>query len=367
MLLFSLTACTQQADSEEQNISADIAESNTDVEKVGNGSDMPQNDTVEGLNQDILAASAGTMVTQIIEISGGGIISINAQVDLEGISRVSCYKYIPMEFTEEIRRTVLEKMFPAESWDVNGAAMYNEQKNSWEFETPRKESWMYQIKDSQIPSEQIVNIERVDIALDYMRTSKISPIQILNEEDVMLFVEVTDSTPREIEQIGQGIIDSVTDANYLCNYIHICGEDSEHPYVKAVFKQTVDGMPVTVWHNFSTATSKGSPFPVKVWGTLYSMEDIGLDRAILTPMEAVAAIQEQIDSMQIQETQICITKISLEYLAAASSEEMPKIMPIWRFWIGNNEKERCIMCEHIFAVNAVNGELIWTNRDAFAE
>lgn len=58
MLLFSLTACTQQADSEEQNISADIAESNTDVEKVGNGSDMPQNDTVEGLNQDILAASA---------------------------------------------------------------------------------------------------------------------------------------------------------------------------------------------------------------------------------------------------------------------------------------------------------------------
>ena len=190
MLLFSLTACTQQADSEEQNISADIVESNTDVEKVGNGSDMPQNDTVEGLNQDILAASAGTMVTQIIEISGGGIISINAQVDLEGISRVSCYKYIPMEFTEEIRRTVLEKMFPAESWDVNGAAMYNEQKNSWEFETPRKESWMYQIKDSQIPSEQIVNIERVDIALDYMRTSKISPIQILNEEDVMLFVEV---------------------------------------------------------------------------------------------------------------------------------------------------------------------------------
>ena len=264
VLLFSLTACTQQADSEEQNISADIVESNTDVEKVGNGSDMPQNDTVEGLNQDILAASAGTMVTQIIEISGGGIISINAQVDLEGISRVSCYKYIPMEFTEEIRRTVLEKMFPAESWDVNGAAMYNEQKNSWEFETPRKESWMYQIKDSQIPSEQIVNIERVDIALDYMRTSKISPIQILNEEDVMLFVEVTDSTPREIEQIGQGIIDSVTDANYLCNYIHICGEDSEHPYVKAVFKQTVDGMPVTVWHNFSTATSKGSPFPVKV-------------------------------------------------------------------------------------------------------
>ena len=106
---------------------------------------------------------------------------------------------------------------------------------------------------------------------------------------------------------------------------------------------------------------------MKVWGTLYSMEDIGLDRAILTPMEAVAAIQEQIDSMQIQEAQICITKISLEYLAVISSEEIPKIMPIWRFWIGNDEKERCIMCEHIFAVNAVNGELIWTNRDAFAE
>ena len=126
-------------------------------------------------------------------------------------------------------------------------------------------------------------------------------------------------------------------------------------------------MPITVWHNFSTATVKGSSFPVKVWGNCYSMEELGLEKPILTLMEAVAAIQEQIDSVQMQETQICISKINLEYLAVISSEGIPEIVPVWRFWLGNDEKERSMMCEQVFAVNAVNGELIWINQEAFAE
>ncbi|MCM1056296.1 MAG: hypothetical protein NC517_01620 [Firmicutes bacterium] len=377
LLLLLLTACTQQEVDEEQNAFSDMTESGSGVSTAENDPDRQQDITrqdttlqgaaADAVNQDILTASAGTTVTQTVETSAGGVISIDAQVDVDGISRVSRYRYIPLQFTEESRKTVLEKMFPAESWDVNEAAAYNEQKNSWEFETPRKENWIYQISDSQVPGEQIMNIERVDIVSDHMKASKISPIRILNEEDVMLFIEVMENTPGEIEQIGRNNINSVTDANYLCSYIHLCGEYSEHPYAKAVFKQVVDGMPVTVWHNFSTATSKGSLFPIKVWGTLYSIEDIGLDKPILTPDEAAAAIQEQIDSIQMEETQMTITKISLEYLSVISSEGTPEVVPIWRFWPGNDETERLMLCEQIFAVNAVSGELIWENREAFAE
>ena len=50
-----------------------------------------------------------------------------------------------------------------------------------------------------------------------------------------------------------------------------------------------------------------------------------------------------------------------------SSEGVSEIVPIWRFWPGNDEMERSMMCEQIFAVNAVSGELIWENREVFAE
>ena len=97
------------------------------------------------------------------------------------------------------------------------------------------------------------------------------------------------------------------------------------------------------------------------------MEELGLEGPILTLTEAVAAIQEQIDSVQMQEAQICITKISLEYLAVISPEGIPEIVPVWRFWPGNDERERSMLCEQVFAVNAVNGELIRINREVFAE
>lgn len=78
-------------------------------------------------------------------------------------------------------------------------------------------------------------------------------------------------------------------------------------------------------------------------------------------------MQEQINIIQMQETQMCVAKISLEYLAVTSSKRELEIVPIWRFWLGEDELERIKMCEQIFAVNAVSGELIWENRGAFAE
>lgn len=370
LLPLLLTACAQQEISEEQNFPSSIVEGRTNVEKPENSSDIQQDVSVDTSNQDILTACAGTTVTQTIETSAGGVISIDAQVDVDGISRVSCYRYIPQQFTEESRKALFKRMFPAESWDVNDAATYNEEEDVWEIATPLGESWVCQVRDSQILGEQIINIERVDLALDYEAESEVSPIRLSNtpDEDKLLLMDIINSNPSEMEQIGQVIIASVTEESiYSCNYIHICGEDGGLAYAKAVFKQTVDGMPVTAWHNFSTATSNVSHFPVKVWGSFYSMEEIGLTETILTPTEAVAAMQEQIDSIKMQETQMCITKISLEYLAVISSEGELEIVPIWRFWPGNDEMERNRMCEQIFAVDAVSGELIWENREVFAE
>ena len=373
-----LSACAKQECGEAERYPSSTTGSNSkDVQNAGSGTETEPDDldsmdgkTVAEANREVLAACAGMTISQTIESAAGRRISIDAQVDVDGISRVSRYRYVPQQFTEEKRKALLKEMFPAEGWDVNEAAVYNEKEDEWEIVTPRGEKWVSQVRNSQILGEYVVNVERVDVALDYMEEDEVSSIRLSNTptEDVLLLIETANCTISEIEQTGKMTVASVMEeTTYLCNYIHICGKDGEHPYIKAVFKQTVDGMPVTTWHDMATATLKESPFPVKVWGSFYTMEEIGLDEPILTPMEAIVAVQGQIDSIQMQETQVYVTKISLEYLAVVSSEGTPEIIPIWRFWPGDDELERIKMCEQIFAVNAVSGELIWENRGAFTE
>lgn len=327
-------------------------------------------ESVDQKNSEILAACGGTMVTQTIEISVGGVITINAQIDVDGISRVSHYRYVPLPFTDESRKALLRDWFPAEGWDVNKAALYNVEKDAWEFVTPRGESWICQVSVSEIPGEQIMNLEKAEERENNTGESIFAAVQIDNEaveeDTLLLLMEITGCTPGEIEQIGKKTIKAVTDMDtYSCNYIHICEESGGQRYARAVFKQVLDGMPVTVWHNFSTVTKNSAVFPDRGWGSLFSLEEIGLDKPILTPEEAVAAMQEQTDSIPHQEEQILITKISLEYLAVISSAGEPEIVPIWRFWPGADEAERCRSCERILAVNAVNGEVIWEERGTF--
>ncbi len=380
IFLILLSACAKQESEEVKGFPSSTAGSDfKDTQNVGSGMETePDNldpmdeKTVAEENREVLVACAGITITQTIESAAGRRISIDAQVDVEGVSRVSRYRYIPLEFTDEKRRALLKKMFHAEGWDVNEAAVYNEKENQWEIVTPRGESCVCQVRDSRILDEQIVNVERLGAALDYAAESEVTPIRFPDTpwEDVRLFVEFTDrkQIPSHVEQIGEMTIASVTEEEvYFCNYIHICGKDGEQPYIKAVFKQTVDGMPVTTWHDIGTAALKKGSTPVKLWGSFYSVEDIGLAEPILTPTEAITAMQGQIDSIQMQKMQVYVTKISLEYLAVVSSEGTPEIIPIWRFWPGSDELERTRMCEQIFAVNAVNGELIWEKRGAFTE
>ncbi|MCM1025630.1 MAG: hypothetical protein NC432_04305 [Roseburia sp.] len=423
LLLSLLTACSQResgegsdgafSDTTELDFDTREAENSLDTPEAGNRSEDPgagnnfdMRDTArqaaDASNQDILAACAGTTVARTIETFAGGGISVEAQVDVEGVSRVSRYRYLPMQFTEDGRKALLKKWFPAENWDVNEAAVYNAEEERWEFTTPRGRSCVYQLIGSENPEEQILNVEVISEQPDYTGESILFPVRAASEftdivEEFLLTEDATGRSPDEIRQIGLIILqacyhaasggtnDDMDEDVYSCNYMHVCEESGGHRYAKAVFKQMVDGMPVTVWHNFTTVTTKDDLWPVKAWGSLFSTEEIGLDQPILMPEEAAAAMQEQIDSVQtqatqtqatqtqatqiqaaqMQETQMWITKITLEYLSVISSEGTPEIVPVWRFWPGGGEEERSRMCEQILAVNAVSGELIWENRGGF--
>ncbi|MDE6742457.1 MAG: hypothetical protein K2J95_01100 [Lachnospiraceae bacterium] len=369
LLTITLIGCNWQADNEEQSF-LETADENLAVNYDEVITESKEN-TADGPYGDTSDEYAGETITQLIEGADGRKISIDAQVYTEGIDQVSCYKYVPESFTEEMRNALLKEMHPAETWDVIEAAIYSPEKDAWEFVTPIGGSWIYQITHSELPKEDILNHENINanISSDIKQIFPVTDRDYdgIAVEDEML-MEMINTIPVELETLGLLDISSIDkDSEYVCSFIHICEAQDGQVYAKAVFKKMLDGIPVTAWHDFSTATGKESPFPAKIWGSLFSEEKLGLDHPILSASEAVAVMQEQIDQIPIQEEPLVITKISLEYLTVISSDGDLLIVPVWRFWAGEDEKERSLRSEEVIAVNAINGELIWEKRESFVE
>ena len=364
LLAMTLTGCNRQAEHEEQVFSG-TADENIEV---------PNDSVITDTSYDEASNEySGETITQFMEGSDGRKITIDAQVYSDGIDQVSCYRYVPEPFTEEMRNALLKEMHPAETWNVVEATVYNSEKDAWEFMTPTGKSWSYQITHSDIPGEDILchRETTADISPDI---KQVFPILIVGEGDIIdeytlsTLSKVADTIPAEIIQFGLYNIGAIDyNDSYSCDLIHVCETMDGQFCIRAVFRKTIDGIPVTAWHNFGTITGKGSPFPIKIWGSLFSEAEIGIDQPVLSAGEAVAAIQQQINQIPIQEEPLTITKISLEYLSVSSPDKELLIVPVWRFWAGEDEKARSLRSEEIIAVNALNGELIWEKREAFAE
>lgn len=368
LLMMALTGCSRQSDNTEHNFS------NTADKMMTADGDIATEENAETIisapNNEISTEYTGETITQVIEGADGRKIMIDAQVHSEGIGEVSCYRYIPITFTEEHRTDLLQKMHPAENWDVLEAAVYYSKTDTWEFVTPAGAAWIYQITHSQIPNEEVLNHEDTNASIS-SPVRQVFPVvirkDIMDVENALLLEKTFQAvSPNEIEQIGLYDIGSIDkDGSYVCSFIHLCETEDGKTYIKAVFKKMLDGMPVTVWHDFSTLTGNDSPFAVKIQGSLFSEEEIGLDKPILSAGEAVDVLQEQIDSIPKQEKPLSVKKICLEYLSVISPTGELLIVPVWRFYAGEDEAEQSLKSEEVIAVNAMSGELIWDRREAF--
>ncbi len=367
LLTMALTGCSRQTDDTKQhfsNTSDGLITADTDIVTEENTETIlsaPDNETP--------AEYTGETITQVIEGADGRKIMIDAQVHSEGIGEVSCYRYIPVPFTEEHRTDLFTEMHPAESWDVLEAAVYYPETDAWEFVTPMGAAWIYQITHSEIPDEEVLNHENTSAGIS-SPVKQVFPVvirkDIMDAENMLLLEKAFQAvSPNEIEQLGLYDIGSIDkNGSYICSFIHLCETEDGKTYIKAVFKKMLDGMPVTVWHDFSTVTGNDSPFPVKIRGSLFAEEEIGLEKPILSVSEAVNVLQKQIDRIPIQEEPLSVKKICLEYLSVISSEGELLIVPVWRFYAGEDEAAQSLKSEELIAVNAISGELIWERREA---
>lgn len=368
-----LTACTQtETDTETIHNSTDATGSNlNDGSTKHNGSS--ETDFAGGTVQDVLDASAGMVITGTIDIADGKSISIDAEINVDGINRVSCYKYISQPVTDEFREVLLQRMHRAETWDVMIAAEFDAEDNAWKFVTPRGEQWAYRVSDSSVPAEQVFIHSRVDVEFDDSEDNfLIAALGFHNElyPGDPLVEEATGHIQVDVVGTFEELVNEtlMPAGNYSCSYLYIYGKENEQLFAKAVLKRVIDGMPVTVWNNISAVNITGSIYPQKIWGSFFSVEDIGLNQNILTPEEAVEVVKNQMAQVEIPDGMPpTVSLITLEYLSVISEDGEPYITPVWRFWLGNDEMERSQMIETIFAVDATSGQLIWEMRGSFQD
>lgn len=359
LILCVMTACEQAPNSREQN-GVKIAtgdspfnEESTDNQAVEDEVDTTSDDSVEQKILNILSDYANLTVEQTIDCADGATLSINADVNLDGIERVSQYEYILKDITEEERASLFEVVFSERAAD----AEHDKRNDVWTLEIgPERNYFLYQLSYSNggatVAGEQIIVLEN--------RYYDLYPF-----EDNRL-ASVSDSTVtqplEEIILICKQVVDSITESEvYATDYIHAYGNNGRRPYYKIVFKKMMDGMPITTYNNLSLLYDNDGIEMVK--GALFSMNEIGLEEPILSLDKALAKLNDQAAFLNFEgKSQVTVSQITLEYVVLNSFEGPTLVTPVWRFWLGADEDERNFQRQKILAIDAVTGTLVWEER-----
>lgn len=157
-------------------------------------------------------------------------------------------------------------------------------------------------------------------------------------------------------------MESITDRDdYVVDYVQAYGNNGRRPYYKIVFKRMLDGMPVTAYNNWIFLFDNNGI--ERVTGSLFDMEEIGLEETILSLDEAVERLLEQASSIDLEEkSHMTVTRVTLEYVVVTTPTGRILATPVWRFWLGKDEDERNFFGHKILGIDAITGELIWEER-----
>lgn len=305
-------------------------------------------------NLDIFANYEGTKIERVIDVLNKESLFIDAVIDVDGINRVSQYEYLTKDITEEVRANLFQSVF----LDAADEAEYDELNDVWtlDIDPDIRNYFLYQVSYSNggttVSGEQIIILENRYYDLYPFEDNRLSAVSD-SKVDVSIDAAIG---------ICKRTVNAITNAdNYVADCVQGYGNNGRRPYYKIVFRYTLDGMPVSGYNDLTFLFDNNGIEMVK--GSLFSVKEIGLTKNILSPDEAVERLQEQADFLIFEdESQIMVSKVTLEYIVINSPEGKMLITPVWRFWLGNDEDERNFLCHKILAIDALTGELIWDER-----
>ena len=323
----------------------------------------PTEDKLTTQNNAILAAADGRHITQCISTAGGYKIDIDAVINLSGIEKVDAYEYRIVEFMDERRAKLFDHFFGdlASTAEHNTYAFNDHWKirfsdeigDYFRFEVE------YNLSGDSIPQEKVFSLEYHDVNLYPFEDNLLDSV-----DDVNIAIS-PDEAIVACDRFAGVISD---EQKYTVGYIRPFGNSGRRQYYWIVYKQEIDGMPVTSYQDLKFYVDGNGIQHAS--GALYTAGDSIMENPIISLDEAISILNDNASVLDLTNLNlenfytdtIPVSSITLEYMVVKDMYGEPSIVPVWRFLIGSDGDEQSILGDRYIAVNALNGDLIVCRR-----
>ena len=322
-----------------------------------------ESDNLELQNNAVIAAADGTHIVQSISMANGWKIDVDAVVDMSGIEKVDAYEYRFVEFTDERRVKLFDHFFGdlASTAEHNTYAFNDHWKirfsdeigDYFRFEVE------YNLSGDSIPQEKVFSLEYHDVNLYPFEDNLLESV-----DDVNIAIS-PDEAIVACDRFAGVISD---EQKYTVGYIRPFGNSGRRQYYWIVYKQEIDGMPVTSYQDLKFYVDGNGIQHAS--GALYTAGDSIMENPIISLDEAISVLNGNASVLDLTNLTlenfytdtIPVSSITLEYMVVKDMYGEPSIVPVWRFLIGSDSDEQSILGDRYIAVNALNGDLIVCRR-----
>lgn len=327
------------------------------VEPTDNAKKNPA-DTLENAvgeqNAKIIAAAADQHIKETIENTDGKQLIIDADTELGEIKAVSAYEYVLVPITDDFR----SNLFTAYFGNQASKAEYDERNDLWTLANSSAVGDYY-LYDTTYPHAGETIPGEESFYIEYRKTN-LYPFEdnlLASVSDSSMKISA-DAAVKMCDQVMQGIVDL---SDFTADYIHAYGMNGRHPYYKIVYKQVLDGMPVTGYNDiYFLVDNDGIQ---KIFGSLFGTEKNQLQKQIISLDTAITYLRDNATLIDFYEQNtMSIEKITLEYIVTKTMTDEASIILAWRFWIGSGEDQMNLNRGKIVAIDATAGELIQGER-----
>ena len=322
-----------------------------------------ESDNLELQNNAVIAAADGTHIVQSISMANGWKIDVDAVVDMSGIEKVDAYEYRFVEFTDERRVKLFDHFFG----DLASTAEHDTYgfNDDWEirFSDQIGDYFRfhvnYDFSGDSIPREKVFILSYHDVNLYPFEDNLLDSV-----DDVNIAISL-DEAIVACDRFAGVISD---EQKYTVGYIRPFGNSGRRQYYWIVYKQEIDGMPVTSYQDLKFYVD-GNGIQ-EAGGALYTAGDSIMKNPIISLDEAISILNGNASVLDLTNLTlenfytdtIPVSSITLEYMVVKDMYGEPSIVPVWRFLIGSDYDEQNILGDRYIAVNALNGDLIVCRR-----
>lgn len=324
---------------------------------------VPTEDKLTTQNNAILTATDGRHIIQSFSTADGYKIDIDAIVNLSGVEKVDAYEYRMVEFTDQRREQLFDYFFG----DLASTAEHN----TYGFNDHWKIRFSDQIGDyfkfhvnynnngERLPQEKSFLLSYHDVNLYPFEDNLLDSV-----DDVNIAISL-DEAIVACDRFAGVISD---EQKYTVGYIRPFGNSGRRQYYWIVYKQELDGMPVTSYQDLKFYVD-GNGIQ-EAGGALYTAGDSIMENPIISLDEAISSLNGNSSVLDLTNLNlenfytdtIPVNGITLEYMVVKDMYGEPSIVPVWRFLIGSDSDEQSILGDRYIAVNALNGDLIVCRR-----